>query len=162
MPTLKTSHTGGIPKPVLTVNSQSGHHSLWCVLFFSPSGREQSRVALISPDYGRCTSYRGLQFSPIKRITGVVSFRVVLSRKSENGLVNVTKDRICPDNLLGQKHEIDKDNAHEKYTQHLKSSFKENTFYYFLYVLNQRTNSGTGSKLVWNLKQSQLVISLYM
>lgn len=106
------------------------------------------KVALIWPDNGRCRAYRELQFSPIKRITGGVSFRVVLSRKSENGLMNRTKDSICTNNLLEQRHERDQDNTHETYTQHLKISFKENIIYYFLYVLDQRSNSGTGSKLV--------------
>lgn len=103
-------------------------------------------VALISPDYGRCRAYRELQFGSVKRIAGGVSFRVASSRKSENGLMNRTEDRICPDHLLGQRCERDQDNTHEMYTQQVKINFKENIFYYCIYVLDQRSNSGTGLK----------------
>jgi len=115
------------------------------------------KVALISPNYGRRRAYRELQFSPNKRISEEAPFRAVLPRKSENNLMNRTTDRICPDNLLGQRHESDQGNT-QMYAQHFKIYFKEN---YFLYVLDQRSNSGTGSKLIRNLKQSQLAISLY-
>lgn len=92
------------------------------------------KVALISPNYGRCRAYKELQFSSIKRITGGAPFRVVVSRKPKNGLMNGTKDKICPENLLGQRHERDQDNNHKTHTRHPKIYFKENILYFVIYA----------------------------
>lgn len=84
----------------------------------------------------------GLKFCQL--IAEGVSFRVVPSRKSDNSLKNSNKkvNRICPNNLLGQKCEREQDNTHKMYTQEVKINFQDFIiFYYVTYVLDQSSNS---------------------